>query len=874
MARFKGKDLYLKDDDQVYFGDNQEAALWFDNNELRLNHTISGIEATQGYHLITLNNMEEYVDEFSAQLAGTTYFLHNHVDPTASGYEQILKQPGDEAEGYDEVSIAVGDGETLIDQYITVSGEPNTEFIPAGVWTFHIYGYCDSGVVGDSYIRAKIYKRSAAGTEAYCFESTTPELSTGGPFLYTTQTAASGIDMEAADRIVLKLYAETSSSPNRDIRYYYEGSENYTHFITPIVTNFVLEHNSLQALNSGDYKHLTASEYTDLTDGGASTAHKHDHGGQDGLDDDDHTQYILVDGSRGFTSTVSGTDPTQGYHLATRQYLEDLVGPIINLMCPCDLEEFLDLNAVITDPLTTLSGGWVPMSILLHRRELYNDTDNPLYVASVTPILGVSGTMVDAQNRIGTLEYLHADTNSWHMTQISGIDTRVDTLEYLHADPNSWHQTQISGINTKAEDAQDRVLDLEDLHTDTNSWHMTQISGIDTRVDTLEYIHTGPGWHQTQISGIGSQASDAQSRAADLEYIHTAAGWHQTAISGMEYRIWNLEDIHSKDGWHSQEVKKAVYVKPENLLIYYGWLNSFNYTENAWSNEKIAHDMAKYTLIVFGDGIQDSGHGDYANTQVIVPRVKAINPYTKVFGYVTANQAMSAFETKADQWDGLGVDGIFMDECGYDYGTTRSGFNERVDYVHGLTNATLCFANAWEMDHIIGTTNDPSYPNSTYNTVSGESNLTFNDWFLLESHPVNTTSYAGNGGYESKVNWSYRASKAAAHRYAYEINLAAVGIINNNNANGQDLFDFGFISSLMWSLEGFGTSDTSYASGSATVDFWPRPDVSWAGRIWTTSPTIPNDLNDTDIYYRYAEFAKFMLDFSTGAQESSIENYS
>ena len=77
----------------------------------------------------------------------------------------------------------------------------------------------------------------------------------------------------------------------------------------------------------------------------------------------------------------------------------------------------------------------------------------------------------------------------------------------------------------------------------------------------------------------------------------------------------------------------------------------------------------------------------------------------------------------------------------------------------------------------------------------------------------------------------------------------------------------------MWSLEGFGTSDTSYASGTALVDFWPRPDVSWVGRIWTTSPTIPNDLNDTDIYYRYAEFAKFMLDFSASAQESSIENY-
>lgn len=47
-----------------------------------------------------------------------------------------------------------------------------------------------------------------------------------------------------------------------------------------------------------------------------------DHGDLSGLDDDDHTQYILVDGSRGFTSTVSGVMPSQDYHLATKEYVD------------------------------------------------------------------------------------------------------------------------------------------------------------------------------------------------------------------------------------------------------------------------------------------------------------------------------------------------------------------------------------------------------------------------------------------------------------------------------------------------------------------------------------------------------------------------
>jgi len=63
MARIKGKDIYLKHDDQIYFGDNQEAALWFDDNELRLNHTISGTAATQGYHLVRLDQVpDDFLD--------------------------------------------------------------------------------------------------------------------------------------------------------------------------------------------------------------------------------------------------------------------------------------------------------------------------------------------------------------------------------------------------------------------------------------------------------------------------------------------------------------------------------------------------------------------------------------------------------------------------------------------------------------------------------------------------------------------------------------------------------------------------------------------------------------------------------------------
>ena len=64
-------------------------------------------------------------------------------------------------------------------------------------------------------------------------------------------------------------------------------------------------HNDLQSVQGGaaaDYYHLTLVQHTDLTDAGATTLHKHDHGGQDGLSDDDHTQYLLASGTRALSA--------------------------------------------------------------------------------------------------------------------------------------------------------------------------------------------------------------------------------------------------------------------------------------------------------------------------------------------------------------------------------------------------------------------------------------------------------------------------------------------------------------------------------------------------------------------------------------------
>lgn len=468
-----------------------------------------------------------------------------------------------------------------------------------------------------------------------------------------------------------------------------------------------------------------------------------------------------------------------------------------------EISEFVDENAVVTDPVTNLFGPFLTMQVMMNRKALYNDTDNPLYEVGYTPLIGVGGS------------------------------------------------------------------------------------------------------------------------------------------------VPYLLDMHEKTGWHRIELMQARYTKPKALLIYYGYLNSFNYGVNSWNNELVAQSMARYNLLVFGSSIvrYESGshtgsndasvltdstknwvanelvgltitntsdgssgaitantettvtatlsggtendwdtsdayeirHPDYTNAVTIINRIKTLNPNAKIFGYVKTPQSLTPWQARVNEWDGAGVHGIFMDESGYDYGTTatnsRTAFNTKVDFIHGKTYANLCFVNAWNIDHIIGTANDVSYPNATWNAGEVASNLTANDWYLLESFAVNTSAYSGSGGYETKTNWAYRGAKAIAHRYAYGINLAGSSVISNGHASGTDLMNFAFTSALMFALEAFGSSDVYYGASSATVDWWTRPDVSDMGLVYEVTPTVQVDLGDSDVYHRYVEFGKLSLDFSSGAQGSTIVKY-
>ncbi|RLI52469.1 MAG: hypothetical protein DRO87_13165, partial [Candidatus Thorarchaeota archaeon] len=242
MGRFKGKDLYLKDDDQVYFGDNQEAALWYADSDLQLNHTLSGVAATQPYHLV----QRQYVDDQIAIVSGTHY-------AGGMGEWKYKGTSGDSDPGNGNFKVDNAAQASVTEIYISNEND-------AGIDLKAILSNFDAG---DSlYIQ-----RTKDADQAYLYEITSVTDNTSYHTFGVTYKDDTG----------------TAFTNNKDFLFV-----------------------------------KLAKKITGVTD----------HGNLTGLGDDDHTQYILVDGTRGFTATVSGTDPIEDYDLSTKYYVDEQVATV------------------------------------------------------------------------------------------------------------------------------------------------------------------------------------------------------------------------------------------------------------------------------------------------------------------------------------------------------------------------------------------------------------------------------------------------------------------------------------------------------------------------------------------------------------------
>ena len=114
------------------------------------------------------------------------------------------------------------------------------------------------------------------------------------------------------------------------------------------------------------------------------------------------------------------------------------------------------------------------------------------------------------------------------------------------------------------------------------------------------------------------------------------------------------------------------------LLIYYGYPIAY---KGIWDAAAVAQEISNnYKYWVVGDTYQIPTHVEYASTVSIINAVRANGVI--VYGYVpiglnTSGLSIAQIRTRIDQWMTIGVDGIFLDEFGFDYeNTTDTLFRE------------------------------------------------------------------------------------------------------------------------------------------------------------------------------------------------------
>jgi hypothetical protein len=286
-------------------------------------------------------------------------------------------------------------------------------------------------------------------------------------------------------------------------------------------------------------------------------------------------------------------------------------------------------------------------------------------------------------------------------------------------------------------------------------------------------------------------------------------------------------------------------VTPKSLLIYYGYPSLINHA----SSLSAAATLGAYNYVVLGDGLEDPSHPDHQNTAAILADPHMA--HTTAFGYIdlgvtTQNLTLSEIETRVDEWQATGVQGIFLDDFGYDFGTTRDRQNAAVDYVHskGLPVTANAFVPADAFDNVA----DP-----VHNPAGTPTHLGASDYYLYESFQIQT------GKYVTESTWQAKA--AALQGYEATLGFKVLAITTNSAANtySQSKFFYAWYSALLYGYEAVGWGEYAFSSSSSQAPYRTRPATNpgtvYLGGVVNASPLYTRDTDAGQVQVNAATHA-------------------
>jgi hypothetical protein len=137
----------------------------------------------------------------------------------------------------------------------------------------------------------------------------------------------------------------------------------------------------------------------------------------------------------------------------------------------------------------------------------------------------------------------------------------------------------------------------------------------------------------------------------------------------------------SGNGQGEQEVN-VLKNKLKRFCIYYGWPSAVKSKENQDLNS--FQVFSNFDILVFGAGLESSDHPDHLNMKTLITELKSNDML--IYGYVSARKEFQGIlQEKCTLWKQIqGIDGIFLDDFGKDWGNSDQDIKDNVSIVRNL----------------------------------------------------------------------------------------------------------------------------------------------------------------------------------------------
>ena len=159
----------------------------------------------------------------------TLYFQHN-LSTSPPGYEELINYPSGNTEVDESITINSAMGPVLLDSYITPEGAfQDTSELLKGLRRYRMFHYVSSAS-GTTVANYSVYIRDQTGKETFVYSALSDDIND----LVVNEYLTSYVKQEDSflsptDRIVIKIYGQTTHPSNIVFHFVYQGSTHTSH---------------------------------------------------------------------------------------------------------------------------------------------------------------------------------------------------------------------------------------------------------------------------------------------------------------------------------------------------------------------------------------------------------------------------------------------------------------------------------------------------------------------------------------------------------------------------------------------------------------------------------------------------------------------